>query len=177
MLSLYAATLRCSFGDTPDSLTINDRTFNELWPSFNTEEYVYYEIPWDWAYNFAYQDTTDYILNKDGNTYSGRIIRPGAPIMNMPQFDIENDYTFSWTATPQPQYFRLNLYFFDDNPDIYTQLAGNKRYYKVNRSYWAGASWYMFNVVMESINYSTHAKDLLVIQSSGTVGNWVMPPE
>ncbi len=178
-ISINDARLRCPLGELPGILTINGRTFGEeyWWLSSQTAHHVYYEYPNIYGGESVFRDTTDYTLTKDGKTYSGRIIQPGAPIMNMPEFELGEDYSFSWTADPQPLYFRLNLYFLDEHPDRIIQLPGRKRSYTVDRSPWVGADWYIFNVVMESITYNAHAKDLLVIQSSGTVGNWVMPPE
>lgn len=173
------ATLSCPLGEIPGLLTINGRTFGDeyWWPSSQTAHHVYYEIPNIYGGEYVYRDTTDYTLIANGASYSGRIIRPGIPVMNMPEFDLGEDYSFSWTADPQPLYFRLNLYFLDEHPDRCIQLDGRKRSYTVDRAPWVGASWYIFNVLLESINYNDHGKDLLVIQSSGSVQNWVQPPE
>lgn len=138
---------------------------------------MYYEYPNIYGGEYVYRDTTDYTLIANGESYSGRIIRPGAHIMNMPEFDLGEDYSFNWTADPQPRYFRLNLHLLDDHPDRCIQLPGRKRSYTVNRSPWVGADWYIFSVVMESISYRDHGQGLLVIQSSGLVQNWVLPPE
>jgi len=173
------ALLRCPLGELPGDLTINGRTYGEQdwWNNFQIDAYVYYQYQNIYGEFTAPKDTTDYVLTKSGVSYSGRIIRPGAPIMSMPDFDPDEDYSFSWTASPRPMFFRLDLYYLGYKPDECIQIEGGKRNYKVTRSHWAGSSYPIFHVVMESISYNTHGKNLLAIQSSGTVGNWVLPPE
>lgn len=178
-ISHTSALLRCPRGEYPGILTINGRTFGEeyWWPAFEIDDYTYYEYPNIYGAPGIIRDTTDYVLTKGDKTFSGRIMRPGVPIVNLPDLDLDRDYTIRWSADPQPMYFILKVNFMDDNPDKYIQLSGKTRSYKVKKSHWAGQDWYMFSVSLNSTSYRAHGKELLVMQSTGWVSNWVLPPE
>lgn len=159
-------------GETCDSLYVNG--LHLLWPEWTnqTDDRITYHFEG----GALFSDNTgksDYLFTKNGKTYSGSILDPQAPSINIAQLDLNNDYSFSWTASPKPKHYLLNINFLDDTPDIFVQLSGNKRSYNVDKTPWIGQEYYLFNLWMSSINYRLHGKDLIVMKGSGNVGHWV----
>lgn len=170
--------LRMPKGEAWGTLTINGKTYEECWDNFQIEDYIYYTIDNDFVHDTdTFESVTNYTLSKNGKTYSGRIITPGVPMMQLPAFDINEDYRFEWDADPKPMYFLINIYYLDDTPDEYVQLSGHKRSYTVSKTPWVDQNYFAFIVGMSSLNYKVHSNELLVLKSSGRISNWVRPPE
>lgn len=167
------------YTSTLSTLKINGRV---LWgPDFvmNAEDCVIYQFDRIYGTNNGmgvYRDTTNYVLTLGEKIYSGTLINPSVPHLNLPEFDLGNDYHFTWDVTQSPDNFWLNVGFFGGSPEENVQLSSGKRSYSVNNSHWTGQGYAILRITLRAFNYVRHGHDLIVY-SHRDASEIVTPPE
>ena len=164
---------------TLSSLEINGRV---LWgPDFtnNTENSMVYQFNTIYGTNNGmgvYRDTTNYVLTLGDKIFTGTLINPSVPHLNLPGFDLENDYHFTWDMHRSPDNFWLNVGFFGGSPEQNEQLGRAKRSYSISNMHWAGQSYAILRITLKAFKYVRHG-DELIVYSHSDASQIVAPPE
>ncbi len=132
-IQAHTAYVSLPYGSTLTSLQING---DVLWgPDFviNGDHSVIYQF--DTIYSThngmgVYRDTTNYVLTLGDAVYSGTLIKPDYPQLQLLALDMQEDYHFTWSTQKSPDNFLLNVGFFGGSPELNVQLSGKKRGYQ-----------------------------------------------
>jgi hypothetical protein len=107
-----------------------------------------------------------YYLKINGKTYSGTIKMPYWPDVNWPEFDFDENFTFTWELEKSPNVQLVWIYlegydYKNDWEEKYWKLKGSKRTHTISKNYYQDYEEYdefWFYVFLECVNYKNFGK-------------------